>query len=103
MLVVDVNALLTVNFLYLRRDVRTNALAAVNIVINSTDAKYIMRIQSTGGKLLAFVNMVAVVYKNTCRVRHRVNTGLALFRSVDRNVVHYALLCFVDSHRAGNF
>ena len=102
MFVIDINALLAVNFLYFGSDVGTYTVTAELIIINASYTKHIMRIQSTGCQLLTLVNMITVMYQNTSGVRNRIDAGLALFRSVDRNVVHNAFSCFIDRNRTGN-
>ena len=60
-LVIDVNALLTVDLLDLAGDIAADALTAELIVVNAADAQDLMRVERAGGELLTLIDMVAIV------------------------------------------
>ena len=76
MLIVDINALLTVNLLDLLNDIGANAGTAELIIVDAADAQNIVRAECAAGQLLTLIDMVAVLDENTCRVRNGVDLCL---------------------------
>ena len=61
MLIVDINALLTVNLLDLLNDIGANAGTAELIIVDTADAQNIVRAECAAGQLLTLIDMVAVL------------------------------------------
>ena len=78
MLVVDIDALLAVDLLYLLDEVVAHALASELVVLDAADAQHVVRVERAGGELLALVHMVAVLDEDAARIRHGIHPGVAL-------------------------
>ena len=103
MLIVDINALLTVNLLDFLNDIGAHAGTTELIIVDTADAQNIVRAECAAGQLLTLIDMVAVLDENTCRVRQRC---IPLFRprflAGDAYCKQRALLGLLDGNRAGN-
>ncbi len=77
-LVVDVDALLTVDLLDLLDEVVAHALAAELVVVDTADAEDVVRVERACGELLALIHWLAVVDCRTRGVGDGVDPGIAL-------------------------
>ena len=102
MLIVDINALLTVNLLDFLNDIGTNAGTAELIIVDAADAQDIVRAECAAGQLLTLIDMVAVLDEYACRVRNGVYLCFALFLAGDAYCKQRTLLGLLDGNRAGN-
>ena len=103
MLIVDINALLTVDLLDLLNDVVAYTGTAELIVVNAADTQNIMRAECAAGELLTLIDMVAVLDENACRVRYGIDLGLALFLVDNTYRKQCTLLGLLYADSAGDF
>ena len=95
MLIVDINALLTVNLLNLLDDI-------LLALVNAENAQNIMRTVSAVGKGLTLFHGVSGSNENTCRVRNLIVHYLARIGVGDENGTHGVLLGFLNGDISAN-
>ena len=101
MLIVDINALLTVDLLNLLDDIGADTGAAVLIVVNAADTQDIVRAERAAGELLTLINVITVLDQDSCRVRHGVYSCITLLLTDDAYRKQSALLSLFNGDRAG--
>ena len=102
-LVVDVNALLTVDLLDLLDDVVANAEAAELVIVNASDAQHVVRAESAGGERLTLIDMLAVLDEDACRMGYGVNSRICLRLVYDADGKQSIFLGLFDGNGAGYF
>jgi len=100
-LVVDIDALLTVHLLDFLHQIVAHARAAELVVVHAADAEHIVRAERTAGQLLSLFDMVAVLHDDAGANGDLIHTGLALL-GVGDGERHHVLAGFLDRKRAAD-
>ena len=102
MLIVDINALLTVDLLNLLDDIGADTGTAKLIVVYAAYTQNIVRTERAAGQLLTLVDVRTGLDKYACRVRNRVDPRVALGLVDDADCKQRALLRLLNGDCAGD-